>query len=271
MDQVRKVLLDLGLNEKEVTIYLMLLSTGSSPASTLGQRTGITRSTAQYTCQQLLKKGIISVVQKDQTFVYSPEQPEKLKSLIEKEKLKLQQNEEKINIILGDLKSLIQPHMDFPKVRFFEGIQGIKEMFTDVLAENRIIFGFNRRDAQTNKEMLDYFEQVYIPEREKLNNPARIIYNDNDLTRQYIKHDKDINRISLLLPIEEVSLEAGFQIYGNKVAFYSYQMNDLMGVIIENKFILKTQFALFQLAWNYARHLKINDTYKDFVLENPYS
>ena len=67
---IEETLKKLGLNEKEITIYLMLLKIGSVPASVLGQRTNITRSTAQYTCQQLAKKGLIHSIQKNNTFKY---------------------------------------------------------------------------------------------------------------------------------------------------------------------------------------------------------
>ena len=56
-DAIRSTLASLDLSDKEISLYLLLLQSGTAPASSLGDRAGLVRSTAQYTCQQLEKKG----------------------------------------------------------------------------------------------------------------------------------------------------------------------------------------------------------------------
>src|SRR3989344_9271625 len=104
MALVDETLAELGLSKKEIAIYLALLSTGTAPASTLGKRTSITRSTAQYTCQQLHKQGLVQKVQKGNTYLFTPEPPEKLQLLLQKQKEALEQKEDRVNRIIGELK-----------------------------------------------------------------------------------------------------------------------------------------------------------------------
>jgi len=260
---IEKVLESLGLTEKEVAIYLALLPLGNAPASALGNRTGVNRSTAQYICQQLTKKGIIRSLQKNNTFIYSPESPEKLLYLIDQEKKQLEEKTEQTNRIIGQLKGMINPQAVLPKVKFFEGVEGLIEMFEDVLKPDLKLYGALRIDEDIHPDIAKYLAEVYTPRRIALKNPAWILFNDNVETKKYQQNDLVVNRVSLLLPLKEFPFDACCHIYDNKVAFYSYKKTDLTGVIIENSFIKQTQISIFKAAWNAAKKLKLNMKYKD--------
>ena len=82
---ISQTLLNLGLNKNEIKIYLNLLQIGTASASVLGQRTSITRSTAQYACQRLTTRGLFHKIEKNGTFLYTAESPEKLLILLQNE------------------------------------------------------------------------------------------------------------------------------------------------------------------------------------------
>ncbi len=260
--EIKETLESLGLSDKEAQVYLALLPVGSAPASVLGNRTGINRSTAQYICQQLAKKGLIKALEKNNTFIYSPESPDKLLYLLNLQKAALEEKEHQTNRIIGDLKAMINPMAVLPKVKFFEGADGLIEMLEDVIQENKPLYGALQLDEQMDERILDYAINVYTPKRAALKNPAKFLFNDNKLTRDYQDNDSSVNRISLLLPVKEFPFEACCHIYGDKVAFYSYRKNDLSGVLIQNPQINKLMMSIFRAAWNYARGLKKNAVYK---------
>ena len=95
---------------------------------------------------------------------------------------------------------------------------------------------------------------------------AKMLYNNNALTKKYVALDQQMNRVSMLIPIKEFPFDAGCHIYGEKVAFYSYQGQEIFGVIIEDPFIRQSQFSVLKLAWNYARTLPENENYRDLTL-----
>lgn len=263
---IEETLKKLGLNDKEIAIYLALLPLGNAPASVLGSRTGITRSTAQYTCQQLAKKGIVRSIQNNNAFIYSPESPDKILYLLEQQKKELAEKEDQANRIIGDLKAMLNPLAVLPKVRFFEGVDGIKEMFNDVLKPQTAIFGVLQISEDMHLEVQQYINEVYVPKRKMLKNPSWMLFNDNPETQTYRKNDEGMNRVTMLLPLDEFPFEACCHIYENKVAFYSYKKTDVTGVIIENPHIHTTTFSVFKLAWNYARSLKPNQKYINLEL-----
>jgi len=234
---------------------------GSVPASIISKRTNIGRSTTQYTCQQLRKKGLISSIKKNNSLVYSPESPSKIIYLLDQEKREIEKKKNKVDLIMEELEDMINPGAILPKVKFFEGVEGIVTMFEDVLRENKPLYGALKIDKNIDKNIIKYLEKEYIPKRKKLKNVSKMLFNDNEDTKKYRLNDPYVNRISLLLPIEKFPFDVCLHIYGNKIAFYSYQKKDLTGALIENELIRKTQFSMFKLAWNYARELHLNKQY----------
>ncbi|MBD3270020.1 hypothetical protein GF376_00675 [Candidatus Peregrinibacteria bacterium] len=264
-DQIHQTLTQLGLNEKEIDIYLALLKSGSSPASMLGQRTDITRSTAQYTCQQLVKKGLVTAIENNNTFIYTPENPDKLIFLIEQEKKNLEKKEDKVERILGDLKSMLNPSAKLPKVKFLQGVDGVISAFEDALESNDVIYSAAIISDDMHPEIIDYVRNTYIPKRQKDQRQTYVIFNDSELTKNYQNTDKKVNRTSLLVPEEDFPFPACLYIYANKVSFLSYKKNDMIGVIIENEFIHRTMMSIFKLAWNQSLQLPINQKYSDLA------
>lgn len=256
----------LGLNKTEVKIYLAILKVGTTPASILGQRLKIPRSTAKYTCQQLLSKGLLTALNKNGSVFYTAKNPENLQQLIDKEREEIEQKETQLNLVLGDLKSIYNPHLVLPKVNYFEGVDGITTMLEDVLKEKQPLYGALYLDQHINPIIDDFLKNHYIPKRKRLHFPAWMMFNDNVTTQEYRKQDGEMNRISLLVPEKDYPFDICFHIYGDKIAFYSYRRGDLTGVIVQGTHIRTAQFSLFKLAWNFARTLKVNESYRKVEL-----
>jgi sugar-specific transcriptional regulator TrmB len=257
---IEPILKEIGLKEKEISIYLSLLPLGSAPASILGKYTGITRSTAQYTCHQLEKKGIIKSVYKKNTYYYTPEPIEKLHFLLDNKIKKFEDTKEELDRMGSDLMGLMNPHTTLPKVRFYEGTDGVIELLKDELkmTKDDIGYGAHRFYKTAPKEFQDFICNEYDKKRAEMNWKSYVLWTDTPLAKERIKIDNEINRTSLLVPKEKFFFDSSFQIYQNKVAFYSYRETDLTGVLIENEHIQETMLNVFRMAWNYAKTLKIN-------------
>jgi len=239
---------------------LALLPVGTAPASILARHTGIPRSTVQFTCHQLEKKRIIKSVFKSNTYYYTPEPPEKLQYLIDRDIQRKKDTKEELNRILGDIQGMMNPHTVLPKVRFYEGVEGIIKLFSDEfsLEEEDVMYGVHRFYEDCPKEILDYVHKEYDKNRKINNYKSYVIWNDNPASKKRMKQDEYLNRTSLLIPEKSFPFESSFQIYKNKVVFYSYQTSDLTGILIENEHMKTTMVNVFRMAWNYARTLKIN-------------
>lgn len=265
---IEPILKEIGLKEKEIAIYLALLPLGSAPASILGKYTNITRSTAQYTCHQLEKKGVIKSVFKKNAYYYTPEPIEKLHFLLDKKVKEINDTKEELDRMGADLMGLMNPHTTLPKVRFYEGIDGIIELLNDELktTKDTIGYGVHRFYKNAPKEMLDFIFNEYDKKRKEINFKSYVLWTDTPLVKERIKLDEECNRTSLLVPKSKFFFDSSFQIYENKVAFYSYGETDLTGVLIENEHIRETILSVFRMTWNYARTLKINKRLKNIEI-----
>ncbi len=130
---------DLGFGETEIEIYMALLKVGPSPASSLARRTGITRSTAQYACQQLAKKGVASMTLKNNVYLFAAEPPERLLDLLHQQHDALRRKEERVQRIVGPLREMMNVHAVLPQVQFYEGEAGMIRLYDSILDLRRPI------------------------------------------------------------------------------------------------------------------------------------
>jgi sugar-specific transcriptional regulator TrmB len=257
----------LGLNENEIKVYLTLITLGSTPASAVAKRADIERSHTVYICKNLVKKGFISYVEKNNTFIFTPVPPKELLNIVYKEKREVESKEFKLQRIIGQLENMINPNASLPKIQFFEGVDGVINIYKDMLKDNKNIYDCNVVDRTSiHEDIIEYWEQEYMPQREKMTNKSFTLYNRESGKHEYTKYDKKVRRTTLFLPEKTFPFKSQILIYGEKIAFCSLSPTNLTGAIIENKAIWETQFSLFRLAWNYARLLPENEQHKNIII-----
>jgi HTH-type transcriptional regulator, sugar sensing transcriptional regulator len=264
---LKNTLKTLGLNDNEIEIYLTLITLGSAPASVIGKRANIERSHTIYLCKRLVKKGFITFIEKNKTFIFTPVPPKELLKITEKEKKQVEDKETKLHQIIGELQNMINPNAALPKIQFFEGVDGMINIYKDMLKENKDIYDCNMVDrTYMHEDVINYWTNEYMPQREKMTNRSFSLYNRQTGKDEYTKYDKKVRRITLFLSQEDFPFRSQILIYGKKVAFCSLAATDLTGAIIENEAIWETQFSMFRLAWNYARTLPQNQAHRNVVI-----
>lgn len=255
MTHVENILQELGLNQKEVSIYLTLLSTGTAPASVLGHRTDIKRSTARYTCQQLHKKGLVSMVQKGETQLFSYEPPERLKLLLQKKREEIDRKEDQVNQIIGDLKMRINPEAVLPKVQFFEGWKSIEEackkVLDDLEKKDQIIGFVKTLEEEEGPEKLHKTLNDFVEKRLQKKVFYRVIAAKTPTASQLQKSDAAYHRETRLVSPEQFEVMGSeIIIYKNKVYSMTYEDGIAMATIVESKSLTQMQRGIFWALWN---------------------
>ncbi len=272
LTRINKTLSLLGLSEIESLVYLDLLKLGSAPASLVARRLKLNRSTTRYTLENLCQKRLTFQENRNEGFYFSAEDPEKILLLLQDEQQKLEQKESSVSQIIGELKNLKNPHVNVPKVRFFEGVEGVIKMYEDVLEEGKktkcTIYGYLHYDEEEfHPEFKKFVKERYIPEREKTQNKAFMIFNNKKSDINYTGKDSSMNRVTLFVPTEDFPFKTCFHIYGDKIAFYSHLNSQYpSGVIIQHQVIKDDHLNLFKMAWEFAKKLPMNKHYKDITL-----
>lgn len=242
---IQSTLADLGLNDKEIAIYLELLATGTCPASTLGKRTGISKSMVRYTCQQLEKRGLVLAIEKDGTFMYTAEPPEQLLGMLGVQKRQLEKKEHELKKILPQLTAHMNTEGELPKVQFFEGVEGIKKLYNGILAYRAPIDSFE--ESGEMEKLLPEYVHEFIGERKKHSIFNRVICPaENTLNT----NSKDELRHTKFVDIKEFPFTCDIKICDNSVNILSFQEKTPVGISIVDADIAKNFRVLFEFMWN---------------------
>ena len=231
----------LGMNEKEAILYLACLELGSSTVLEISRRSHITRGSTYDLLEEMLEKGYVSKTDTEKHRLFTAIDPEKLYQTY-------QSNVRRFERSLPELKGLFHKSAQ-PKVRYFEGIEGVKQVYADTLTAKDLILNY----ANSKEIRLHWpaYDEEYIHKRIQKGIHLKGIAPDDEYGRKVKKEDKKSLRQTRLLSAQEFSFTNEINIYDNKVAITSFEGN-MMGIIMESQEIADTQRDIFKMAWNFA-------------------
>jgi len=243
-NELEQLLTSLGLEHQESKVYLQALSIGTSPASIIAKRCKLPRSTARYTCEQLVGKQLMIESQKGNTKLFTPENPEKLKKLLEMQLEEIEGRGQRLNASMQDLKRIFNPYTVIPKVRFYEGIEGIKEMYNQILSLKSDIDSFEEKG-----EMYHFFPEFvkhFIARRLEYKIFNRVIC---PATSAHNVDDQKALRSVKFLAEKEFPFTGDIKICKDQVSIVSFDQNMPVAVTIQNQDIANNFRLLFGQMW----------------------
>ena len=236
----------MGMADKEAKVYLASLELGSSAVQEIAKKADINRATTYVIIEKLMKKGLMSSVEKGKKTYFQTEDPKRLLKLLEEQEEVLKRKEEEFKKYLPELETLFNIAEEKPKVRFFEGKEGLIAIREDYFrAKDKDVLGIFGKGEEKNI-FTDQERKDALSERIKKSINLRMLYTDNE---KYKPETEPPLTASRFVPREKFPLSSTFFIYDNKVSIVSLK-GKLVGVIIENKEITNTFKSIFELAWN---------------------
>jgi sugar-specific transcriptional regulator TrmB len=235
-----------GLNQKEAQLYLAGLHLGSAPASDYSKKAGLNRITAYSTLEEMVHKGYFTTVKKVRAKWYAPVAPEYLT-------LEVRKSADALDRALPELRSLQGAKYRKPRVRFFEGIEGVRHVYQDTLTAQTEVLNF--ANSAVVRQFWPTYDEEYVDERVKRGIHLRGIAPDDEVGRKVHGEDRRRLREIRLVPAREFDFTNEINVYDHKVAICSFgSEKELFGVIIESKEVSETQKQIFEMAWRYAGH-----------------
>lgn len=131
---MRAFLRQLGLEDKEVAVYLAALEVGESALVPIATRAGLPAMTTKYILEKLTIKGFVTAVKKNTRFLYIPQSPAQLLSILRRRREEVDRNIKHFEESLPELNRHLSFGMFAPKVRFF-GHQEIRTIYEEILKE----------------------------------------------------------------------------------------------------------------------------------------
>ena len=243
-----------GLSQIEAKVYCAVLALEKNSVDNIAKRAKINRTSCYTVLERLNNSGLISSVKNKEKTVFKAAPPEKFLEILEEKK-------KSIENIIPNLRSFFETRTDRADIRFYEGKEGLKTVLNMILKEAKevLIFG----DGDSFKTAIPHWTQYYSDKRAEHDIKARIILR---ATSQAIDSAKSLNLKNSkkselakirVLPEALVATNSGFDVYGNKTIFYSFE-KELLAVVVESRIISQMMKTVFETMWNEAE--KYNNT-----------
>lgn len=241
---MKKYLLDIGLNEKEVVIYLLLLEFWTQPASIIAKKIWIPKSTVLFILNWLVKKWYVRKSNKwiIQYFFVVPDDLQQTKEFEIKKQL------ESLGKVIPLLKEFKNPFSSEPKVIFFEWIEWCKKAYLMLLDSKTEILEFGAHNDLENKFWKEFMNS-FIKKRTKNKILLKWICKYDTVHKDLHKKDKNEFRKLKFFNKELWNLYSSICIYENKVLFLNL-FTDSFWILIENKEVYETLKTIHKLVWN---------------------
>ena len=128
---IKKILNDIGLPDNSSRIYMRLLETGHSSARQLAENLNIPRPTVYDNLKLLIKNSLVVEKEEENKKIFGIDDVKNLQNLITLKIDSLKSDQQKIIDVLPDLKLGFKSLE--PKIKFYSGTEGIKQVLKDLL------------------------------------------------------------------------------------------------------------------------------------------
>lgn len=223
-----------GLENEELEAYKYLLSLRRGTVLELAKISGQKRTNLYRYLESLISKGMVSEVYEGKKHLYIAEPPDNLIRFINNQKDKLEE-------VLPELREMEKTALERPKIKFFEGLEGIRTLYDELLKERQEILAFAWPEKLL--EAVKFHDQELVEKRVKYNIGARVIYPDTPLAHRRKTPLKEARYSKNIASFESV-----FMLSGNKVVLFSLK-RWITGVLIDNREIADGLRAFFDAFW----------------------
>jgi sugar-specific transcriptional regulator TrmB len=252
INQIMHVLEELDLSDKEAEVFIALLKTeGIQPASVIAKKASLNRVTVYKTLINLAQKGVVTKTMQHGIAAFFIEDPaRRLEDLLEKKRNKVDRLNDRVLSVLPEIKNLEKHELTAPKMRVYEGYAGVIRAYEDTVMEQNTIRSFENIEMMA-PQIKTYMEEVFVPKRMEMGNFAYVLAPENQMNKAARKLDKKLLREARFAPMQ---FETGLNIYGEKkISFFSYDPDDMFGVILESKAFATTLREIFDFCWKHAK------------------
>jgi len=253
----RSVFVSCGLSEKEALLYDIMLTHGAQTASELEKLSGFKKNTYAL-LSALLSKKLAQRIKSNNKILFRPAPPSVLTEIVQKTAQSIAQTQSTLTAMLPELTSSYRISVDKPIVRMYEGQTGLQDVFEDIYGPKQgdnIVWGCGDIE-RVNIEFPKHLEEKLIPLRMKHKWLAKSIFVHNPAGQKLHENDAKELRDSSLVDGNTYPMPAEIDVYDDKITMISFEQQEFVGLMIENKAFAQTLRSIFTLAVQKAHELQ---------------
>lgn len=238
----KQVLKGLNLSPAQAAVYAAALELGQATIQGLSQKSGVPRASIYTFLGELRERQLMTETRKGRRNYFSATHPDRLLDI---ERMRM----EELRAAVPELAAIANRARTKPKVTFYEGIAGLKQVYPDELTATTEIVGFADFNSGPRVMGERYYAEYLMPARVKKGILFRAIVRDTPEARAYAKaRDNRDLRETKFLPGNNVPTE--LNVYNNKVVQFSFSKEKPFAVVIEDEALARTQYLLWKALWD---------------------
>lgn len=239
-----QILEDIGLTKVQATAYICLVDNGTLTAPALATRIGESRTNGYKVLDKLVELGLATKQEHNKKYTYAATSPTALEQFVRSQAEQVRTKERQLSTELPHMLDYFFARSERPSIRYFQGKEGLRQIFADMLQTGRDIYLLRSPDD------INFYDEAFFAEFRKkrallgINTYALTVdvptaTHDLEADFQNKFHRTWLDPKAYTAPVE-------WNIYGNKVALTSYG-EEAMGIIIESPQIAESFRQVFQL------------------------
>lgn len=250
-------LTSIGLTAPQAKAYIALVQNGPSAPPTVASMINETRSNTYKILDKLVDLGLACKEDHDKKLQYRIENPAALDTLARQARDHALAQEKRVRDVMPSLLNFFYTYSEQPGVRFFQGKEGIRQIFEDMLR--------TRQDIHLLRSPADvrFFDEQFFERFRKKR--AQLDITTYALTPQVASaiHNEEVDKLNKFkrtwLSSEDYTANVEWDIYGDKVALISYGQ-EAIGMIIESPQIAESFRQMFNLLTAHKRTIRSKPT-----------
>ena len=244
------LLKEIGLTNGETKVYLSLTKLGESTVGPIAKEADVSLSKIYEILENLIKKGLVSHIVKNNTKYFLSTDPERIIDYLEEKKKDITNSENQIKEILPSLKAQKEKNDKKSKATLYEGFRGIKSFYESVL-----------RDSKSKEEILviglpkyatERYEGYFLDwnkRRAKKGVKIKLLFNYN--VRDLGKKREKVKLTEVRYLTQKLVTPAWIFIYQKGVATI-HLTKDPICTYIKDEEVVESYKNFFNLLWNMA-------------------
>src|SRR3989338_421767 len=222
-----------GMDPKAAEIYLILAEGGEMTMQEILKKTALSRATVYDILPILLAMDYVEYRKEGRVALYKPAHPSKLLALIDQKKRDTALLEEEMKETVRSITGMYNLALVKPGVRFFEGIDGIREVLLDSLSAKDVIYTIG--DLETFIGSSREINAQYLEERKKKKNYKKKITNDMPLYRQFLAtYDAEFTDTRLIAGLPVNFHGTVLEMYEGRISYATFAKESPIGIIIDS-------------------------------------
>lgn len=251
-DDLARELSRLGLSEKEATVYVTMLRLGNATAPQIVEHTKISRASTHDALDVLSHMGLVTAYREGEAHKFTAEPPERLLNVLRLQRREVELREQHAERLLPQLAAVHTVHAAKPKIRYIEGIDGLRNIQRE----------YETWDNDTI-QLIGYDAFCAVSDRRITRDHHEILHDRKSTIRSMLVTNTRVH-VPAVPNLEVRCVPASFfdvtgevSVCGDRVLLFSYA-NGFIAIEITSPSIAATVRASLELAWKAAETLGTN-------------